>query len=247
MSKLTKMPTFGPPPDCIRDSFRDYLIHRSGAINLGLGHTEEIKRFKFYLDTLENFVSQQESEEIASLESDAARLTEAERSEFLSCYYPIHWDEIFRTNLRSSFVVSLMSLIETQLAEVSRNVAVIAQTPIQVSDLKGSFLERTRLFLEKFGLFCQPTTEVWMKVSQIYDVRNIFVHHAGFLPAYNYEKRIRQFIQASQLLSETNGWLILKSEFCVYTLTVAQAFLDAIASSVSALCDRVQNSEGPSN
>lgn len=241
------MPTLGPPPDYVRDAFRDYLIHYGGAKGLsGLGHAEEIKRFKFYLDTFEDFISRQESEEIASLEADAAHLSEEGHSEFWSWYYPVHWDEIFRTNLRSSFLVSLVSLIESQLTEVSRDVTVIARTPIQVTDLKGSLLERTRLFLERFGSFHEPSAEVWEKLSQIYDVRNVFVHHAGFLPAYNHKERTRQFIQNSNVLSETNGSLNLKREFCIYALDVGHEFLDAIASELSALCNRVQRFEGPS-
>jgi hypothetical protein len=239
------MPSLGPPPDHIRDAFRDYLIHHGGTAGLsGLGRAEEIKRFKFYLDTFEDFVSRQESEEIASLEAHAAQLSEEGRSEFWSWYYPVHWDEIFRTNLRSSFLVSLVSLIESQLIQVSRDAAVIARTPIQVSDLKGSLLERARLFLEKFAAFQQPTDNVWAKLSQIYDIRNVFVHHAGFLPAYNHEKRTRQFIQSSDMLTETNGSLNLKREFCIYALAVAQEFLDAIGSESSALCSRVQKFEG---
>lgn len=130
------------------------------------------------------------------------------------------------------------------LIQVSRDAAVIARTPIQVSDLKGSLLERARLFLEKFAACQQPTDKVGGKLSQIYDIRNVFVHHAGFLPAYNHEKRTRQFIQSSDMLTETNGSLYVKREFCVYALAVAQEFLDAIGSESSALCSRVQKFEG---
>ncbi|MGH8771193.1 MAG: hypothetical protein ACREV2_08455 [Burkholderiales bacterium] len=240
------MSTFEPPPDYIRDTFRDYLIDRGGTGGFGLGHAEEVRRFKFYLDTFEDFISRQESEEIASLEAEVVHLTEEGRSEFWSWYYPVHWEEIFRTNLRSSFLVSLISLIESRLTEVSRDVAVIARTPIQIGDLKGSLLERANLFLERFGAFKQPTAEAWARVSQINDIRNVFFHHAGYLPAYNHEKRARQFIQSSDMLSETNGSLTLNPEFCAYSLQIAQTFLDAIASELSALCSRIQRFEAPS-
>ena len=239
------MPNFGPPPDHIQDAFRDHLIRHGGATGLArLGYTEEVNRFKFYLDTLENFISQQESDEIVALEADAAHLTDDARDEFWSWYYPVHWDEIFRTNLRSSFLVSLVSMIESQLSEVCRDVEVIARTPIQAGDLKGSLLERTHLFLEKFGAFQQPTAEVWAKFSRIYDIRNVFVHHAGFLPAYNHENRTRQFIEGGKMITETNGTLTIKREFCVDALRVAQELLDAIAGELSALCSRVQMFEG---
>ena len=241
------MPTLGPPPDDVRDAFRDFLIRYGGTAGpSGLGHEEEIKRFKFCLETFEEFISRQEFEEVASLEAQAAKFSETGRSEFWSWYYPVHWDEIFRTNLRSSFLTSLVSLIESQLTEVCRDVAVIARTPIQVGDLKGSLLERAHLFLGKFGGFEQPTAEAWTKVLQVYDIRNVFVHHAGFLPAYNHEKRVRQFIQTTSMLSEATGFLTLKQEFCVYALDVAEMLLHASTTDLTALCNRVQRFEGSS-
>lgn len=241
------MTTLESPPDYIRDAFRSYLISGDRRIGLsGVGHTEAIKRLRFYLDTFEEFISRQESEEIASLEATASSLSEEGRSEFWSWYYPVHWDEIFRTNLRSSFVASLVSLIESQLTEVSRDLSIIARTPIQVSDLKGSLLERARLFFDKFGAFRRPSDEVWSKLSHIYDVRNVFIHHAGYLPAYNHEKRTRQFIQGGDMVTETSGSLNLKREFGIYALTVAQEFLDGIAGELSGLCNRVRRFEGVS-
>jgi len=233
------------PPDYVRNAFREYLVQHGGTTALaGTSHAEEIKRFKFYLDTLEGFINQQESEEIAALEAGAAHLTDDARGEFWSWYFPVHWDEIFRTNLRSSFLISLVSMTESKMSEVSRYVEIIARTPIQAAHLKGSLLERTQLFLEKFGAFQQPTAEVWAKFSRIYDIRNVFVHHAGFLSAYNHEKRARQFIQDGNMIAETNGALTLSRDFCTYALEIASELLDAIASELSALCSRVQAFEG---
>lgn len=241
------MPSLEPPPDHLRDAFREYLIRHGGTEGIsGLGHAEEIKRFKFYLQTFEVFISRQESQEKASLEAKAAELSEEVRGEFWSWYYPVHWDEIFRTTLRSSFLISLVSRVELQLTEVCRDVAVVARTPITVNDLKGGLLERARLFLEKFGGFQEPSAEVWARFSQINDIRNVFVHHGGFLPSYNHEKRVRQFVQISGSMTETNGFLTLEQEFCPRAVEVARQVMNAVATEFTALCGRAQRFEGSS-
>lgn len=238
------MAEFETPPEHVRAAFREYLIQHGGTANaLGLGHDEEIKRLRFYLETFENFISQQESAEMASLQVHAAKLSEEGKGEFWSWYYPVHWDEIFRTNLRSSFVISLVSMIESQTTDVCRNVALIARSPIQINDLKGSLLERAQLFLDRFGSFREPSSDTWSKIFRIYDVRNVFVHYAGFLPSYNHQARVRQFMQTFGGMAETHGVLTLTRDFCPTALEIAAQFLKDISTELSALCDRVQTFE----
>lgn len=239
------MPDLPEPPDHVRAAFREHLIEHGGSQSnyFGLGHNEEIKRLRFYLETFENFISEEESAELASLQAKATKLSIDAESEFWSWYYPVHWDDIFRTNLRSSFLISLMSVIESRTTEVCRDVALIARTPIQVNDLKGALLERAQLFLDKFARFSKPTAETWRKVYRVYDVRNVFVHYAGFLPPYKHHNRIRQFMQASGGIKETNGTLLLTREFCPLVLDTAQLFLEDIFTELSLLCDRVRTFE----
>jgi hypothetical protein len=218
--------------------FREYLISNGGISSYT--QREELKRLKFYLETFEHFISQQESSEIVALEADSAHLNEEDKSEFWSWYYPVHWDEIFRTNLRSSFLISLMSLTESHLTEVCRDVAIIARTPITISDLRGSLLEKARLFLERFASFKQPTPDLWSRMFRIYDIRNVFVHNGGYLPASNHEARVRHFIRASSGVAETNGSLTLKKEFCPFVLDVVTKLSEAISAELVALRRRTQ-------
>lgn len=238
------MSTLASPPDHIREAFRRDLIERRGSAGaFGLGYSEELKRYEFYLNTVEDFISEQEAVEIAALEQDAAKLSEEGKGEFWSYYYPVHWDEIFRSNLRPTFLISLISFIEGQLHTVCRDVEIIARSPISATDLRGGFLEKSRLFLDKFGGFQESDAQIWANVSRIYDVRNVFVHHAGYLPAYNHEKRLRQFIQSTGGLVAGHDYLSLSKDFCPFALRVTEEFFNAVSRDLAALCERVARFE----
>jgi hypothetical protein len=66
--------------------FREYLISNGGISSYT--QREELKRLKFYLETFEHFISQQESSEIVALEADSAHLNEEDKSEVLVLVLP---------------------------------------------------------------------------------------------------------------------------------------------------------------
>jgi len=234
------MSTLDSPPEHIRKAFRDFLISR-GSIH---GLDEELKRSTFYLETLEDFISQQEAKEFEKLKAQSTHLAEEDKAEFWSYYYPVHWDEIFRSNLRSSFLISLMATTENYLNEVCRDAGIIARAPIKLSDLRGTVLEKVPLFLEKFAGFKQPTPVLWRKLSRIYDIRNVFIHSGGFIGAYQHQVRVRQFIKTSGGVTETNDFLTLKREFGLSALHVVRELSEAIAGEMKALRQRIEQEEG---
>lgn len=59
-----------------------------------------------------------------------------------------------------------------------------------IGELRGSILEKARLFLEKFAGFKQPGPDLWSQVSRLYDIRNIFVHSSGYLSRSSHEVRV---------------------------------------------------------
>jgi hypothetical protein len=160
------MLTLDNPPEYIREFARKVLIQENGISTLSIGPIDELKRFRLYLETIERFISDQESEELKSLETEALSLPDEHREDFMTWYYPAHWDDIFRAHFRSSFLISLMSFLEMELNQVCRNVATIARTPIASSDLKGSLIERAKLFLRSFAAFKHPTIEQWGNVTR---------------------------------------------------------------------------------
>jgi hypothetical protein len=238
------MPEREPSPKELEDLLRSELLAENGRSGLPLlGFSEEIKRLRYYIDTLEKFIAEEEVDELNPLKADAARLPEGRRGEFWTWNYPVHWDEVFRDNLRSSFLVSVLSFVEGHLSPVCRNVKVIARTPIDSGALKGRVLERSRLFLTAFGSFTHPTAEQWTFIERVYDIRNVFVHHGGYVGTYSHEKRVQQFCSSQPGLRQEQDHIHLHAQFCSLVLDWVQGFFDAIDMELEQLCSRVRQFE----
>ena len=232
------------PPKYIRDLFRDQLIQSGGEYTFGIySLSEEISHFRFYLETLERFIASQEKSEIERLKEQAKNLSEDQRSEFWAWYYPVHWDEIFGSRIRSSFLISLVSFAETQLNQICRDTAVITRSGIKSNDLKGSILERSRKFLEIFGKFTKPPKLEWSFITRIYDVRNVLVHNNGSIFRYQHQKRLSQFVNEQSDLSQTHDFIEIEKGFCIFCLEKIESFLQELREEVKDLCDRVKRFE----
>ena len=232
------------PPDYLRDAFRDELIQSGGEHAFGVySLSEEISRFRFYLETLEEFIASQKKGEIERLKEQARSLPEDQRPGFWAWYYPVHWDEIFGSRLRSSFLISLVSFAETQLNQICRDTAVIGRSALKSNDLKGSILERSRKFLEIFGQFTKPSNLEWELITRIYDVRNVLVHNNGCIFRYQHEKRLSQFVNEQSGLSQTHDFIEIEKEFCLFYLEKIESFLQGLREEVRNLCERVKRFE----
>ena len=230
------------PPDYLRDAFRDELI--DGLIELGgeypVRFHEEISRFRFYLETLEEFISNQEKSEIKQLEKHAQNLSKDQQSPFWAWHYPIHWDNIFRYRLRSTFLVTLWSFTETQIERTCRYVTDIVRPEIKCSELTGNLLKRSKKFLKAFGEFTRPSKEEWALISRIYDVRNVLVHYDGDLSRYKNAERLSQFLNQQLGLSQTQDFIPLDKNLCLFCLDKIESFLEHLRNEVKNLCERVK-------
>ena len=240
------MQKFPDPPERVRAEFRTYLIERGGGTGFSpYGPKDELQRFRFYLDTFEKFISDQESGEIAVLDARVKRLPEDARDEFWSNNYPVHWDEIFRETLRSSFLISLISFVEITLIQLCRDIEIIAKTPLSANDIKGAVLERAQVFVRTFGGFTSPSDDQWTTLSRIYDVRNVLIHNGGALYASRHEARIMQFAKSVPGLGEKYGRLEVQPEFVSFALNSIDQFVASMQTQLAELCRRVQSFETP--
>lgn len=235
------MSTIKDPPEYFKELFRKELILSGGEHALGVfSLSEEISRLRFYLESMEIFIGDQRKSEIKELEVQAKNMTDDQRLEFWSWYYPVHWDEIFASRLRSSFLISLVSFTEVQLNFLCRDVAVIVESEVKCSDLRGSVLERSKKFLNKIGKFNNPSSGDWEEINCICDVRNSIVHNEGSIVNSRKEMRLRQFVDKHPFLSESNNYIKLEKDFCFFCLDKINAFLKAYQIEVRELCERVK-------
>ena len=83
-------------------------------------HTKaQTKELHEYLKIMDEFVSKSEKEELSALEKEYNNLSSQAKEDFWQENYPVHWEEIFAGNLRSSFILLLFNIVEPYIRKRS--------------------------------------------------------------------------------------------------------------------------------
>lgn len=180
---------------------------------------EELGRLEFYLNEIEGFIETQEKEELKSI---------SPKKPSLEWYIPIHWDEIFRYRLRSSFIAIMISYMETFLNNASKLIAAAVNAPIMPAELKGPTLKRFRRFLNTFGKFARPKDDQWKNLIDIYAIRCLFVHNNGIIPSADEESRFKSIAGRFQGLTIRQGRLLIEKGFCEFSVEFCRGFCGEI-------------------
>ena len=200
---------------------------------------DTLQGLDFYLKTLEEFIEREHSQELADLKQHGYRLPQDQQGEFWAWHYPVHWDEIFASQLRSSFVVTLVSLVESHVGMVAEQACEIAGTPLKPKDLRGGFLERHRKCLQALASFTRPTDAIWDAVYEIRDVRNCIVHANSRIWETTNQQRLRSLVGRLPGLSASQDVIELSKEFPTHTLETVRGFILAIYDEAEKECTRV--------
>lgn len=206
---------------------------------------ETLDGLEFYLKTLEKFVADKEAQEVSALKQHADNLPTDRQGAFWAWHYPGHWDDIFASQLRSSFLVTLISLAESQVGMVTEQVSEIAGIP-QPSDTHGGQFERHRKHLKQAGL-TRPDDTRWNSLYDIRSIRNCIVHANSRVrdskkPESRKEKHLRVLINRLPGLNAPYDVIELSSEFPVFSFKIVKEFVIALYEETSVLCQRITGS-----
>jgi hypothetical protein len=193
---------------------------------------------EFYLRTLEEFIERERSHEVSELKGHADQLPEDRQGEFWAWHYPVHWDEIFASQLRSSFVVTLVSLAESHVGMVAEQAREIAETPLKPGDLRGGPLERHRKCLQALAGFTQPDDRSWNAIYEIRDVRNCIVHANSRIREAKNDVRLRSLVGKLPGLTAPYDVLELSKEFPTHAFQTVQKFILDLYEEAKELCQR---------
>jgi len=218
-------------------SIRNQLVEELCAFSQ-VQATTFLEKARFYLETLEDFIDKEKKHEIANLEKEARKLPEPQRGSFWADYYPIHWEDIFEYQLRSSFIVSLMSFFEDRLKIICWEVAVIEQASEDPRTWNRAIIKTGRRFLREHGFMPEPLDSEWGLLYKLYDLRNVFVHAGGHLNGPNDTSKVRQLISSQPGISEQNGFIEIRKEFCFFTLDLIRRVIHTLHTDQVAFCER---------
>ena len=199
--------------------------------------------FRFYLQTMEDFIDRKEEKAVVSIKGKFPEGAEIN----WSYHYPIHWEEIFYTQLRSSFIVSIVSFAEIRLKWVCKQVFLITASPIEYSELikRGSDFYRYRKYLKLFGKINNPSDELWGIINYIYLVRNCIIHNNNDIEEMSFEKQkqLGNFIDKQPGLSATQGCLKIDSEFPIFSIDRIQECVFSLYDELEHLCKSLRSVE----
>lgn len=204
---------------------------------------EELEKFRFFAARMEILIDQAEESEIMSSKESIAGLSQGGQDEFWLWNYPVHWDEIFRATIRNSMVVSLATLLETFLDRLCSQVSLITKSALNVSDLRGGILERTRKYLTAIGNFKGPNSAAWIEIGQFFRIRHVIVHVGGFTPGSNHKQAIEQFCKNRTDIRLEHGSIEIEPAFVEFLIDHLKEFIQQLESEFKALCEDTRQIE----
>ena len=191
-----------------------------------------------YFDTLEQLLSQELEKEVLNFQKISQELNDAQQDHLFETSILPYWEDIFDYNLKSSFVISLFSMLEVYLEKVCKAVDLVRNTGVVLENSNGNFLDKKKKFL----CACIGTSVKsldWHTMHQIYTIRNKFTHTQGSCSKPTLKpnekpkrlrKRLKQFNTLEQFIEGTDGisirheWIQIDPAFCKSTLLAVWEF-----------------------
>ncbi|MFC1964544.1 hypothetical protein ACFLWG_00860 [Chloroflexota bacterium] len=128
--------------------------------------------------------------------------------------------------LRNSFLLIIISLLESELATLCKELKEKHRIPIGWKDLKGSTIDQVKKYCEIAGLDYTKNNENWQEMKNFYLVRNCIIHNDGILKDTRDEKILRAYARKKGILSE--DILDLTPEFYNNVINVTEDFTDKV-------------------
>jgi len=215
------------PTELHREMFRRDILQGTGIVG-PLDAFEELKRARFFIETMEQYIASSETAEVKLLEAQAQALSPEAKDEFWQWNYPIHWQDIFGVRIRSAFCAQLCSQVEATLGDIAHRVQVIERCTIQVKNIKGSTLDRHKLYLNAFANFEGPGDELWEKMRFVFRIRNVHVHQQGYAGEISQDKAFCKFLASLPEVSTQNDFIELKAGSSTALLEITESFHHAL-------------------
>lgn len=124
-------------------------------------------------------------------------------------------------------------MMESALDEVCKNIVMTEGYNVRAEDMKGNGIRRAVLYLTKIANMKAPFEgETWARITDINEIRNIFVHSNGYAKRSNqkvpkYPERF-QGLTVAKSFDEQSYMLILSKEFVLTVLEIVEKFFQEI-------------------
>ena len=207
------------------------------TIKLGLLSHNYLKHMEQNIDDMEAEVLEELKAKIGEAQKAMVRkspqMSPEERKQFED--HAVHfYISDFRRTLRYSYIVHLVSILETVLKKFCDDLGERKNIDIQLRDLTGvDIVHRFKKFLSIIGRherLDDIASDFWKPVLDLIQVRNCIVHRLGEVSRGGYEARFRRLAATRQGLSVEDEKILLDKSFCEWALDSVQSFYNRISS-----------------
>ncbi|OGO23858.1 MAG: hypothetical protein A2144_08530 [Chloroflexi bacterium RBG_16_50_9] len=203
-----------------------------------------------YLDITEQYLQKAKNDFEAESGERLKGLPAKKRQEYYDFSDEDYWQyaEKFPRILRNSFFVSAISLLEYEMNILCNRLKKEQGIRINLSDLRGDILERTKKYFENAGLEFPVRDRTWQEINHYYNVRNCIVHANGLVMELrdNDRKTLVPFIKSKHIISQDNiiEEIALTPEFCKEVIETIQSFLVELEKNINLKLNRKNTTKG---
>lgn len=205
---------------------------------------DELDKVRFLVCRVESFINQAEQSEVESLRRSIQHLPEEAQGEFWQYHYPVHWEEIFRSTIRGSVIVSLVTFLETSARQLCYRVALVTKSELSAAELERFTLKDARKFLQAVGRFQKPIQPAWDEIGLFNKIRNVIVHNAGFTAKSKYKRAIEKFCRNRSDIRLRYEVTEIDPEFLDFMINQLVEFVDQLEKEFLLFCERTRALEG---
>jgi hypothetical protein len=198
-----------------------------------------LDELKKYLDVTEKYLQKAKAEFEARSDEQIKELPDEKRQEFYDFYQDDYWQyaEKFPRILRNSLLVSAISLLEYEINVICESLKKKQDIRINLNDLRGDALERTRKYFQNAGLELPFNNHIWREINHYYKVRNCIVHTNGLIMELQYKDRkdLIPYLTRKGIISEDTikKEIALTTQFCKEVIETIQVFLVELEKNIS--------------
>lgn len=220
-------------PDFDEEECRKYWIGEKGSMmkdycEMSLGD------LSVFLTIIDQSIAERELADIEEIKRHSkGQIDWADR-------YPYWWQDIVGTQIRHSFIISIMSITEHHLNNFCEQVHTITALPLPEDQKKRSWFEKSRHYLINIPAFTSPPHQIWDQLKGINILRNVFVHNGGVINCQKKDGQIRNLLKSAPGLSldpSIPNIPEIKIEFCKFTLEVVSRFFAQLHKEYRKTCD----------
>lgn len=221
------------------DDIRRELIARGGGF-VASNARETLSDLWAYYESMEAFLRTSGDERDENYRTRAGAFNREVKELLVRENSELLWKDYFPSELRATILISLMSHFERCLNGICTETGILLRAPVTHKMLRGSNLERARLFLVDVCHFTRPTEDQWRHMKMLQRLRNLLVHTNGMPESNAEEKRNKELERSFPGCTATEFGIDLERDFIQHIFSYTSEFYDSIASEINSACEKIK-------